>query len=825
MADMPQLKDLPLVLAGPILRRTELRETKQPNGEITTAGQVTVWVALKKPKAVTLRVYGPRPFAATLPLPPPILIGTRKTIALGAHLHLVAVTARVPDGGLFDLEHGKEYFYNLALGDTVAGEQHIDEAADNTLLSDEVLFTKAEREAASGSAGPQQEALLRLSYADEPLPLPSFAMAPMDITNLRLIHASCRKPHGEGVDQLAKLDELIDPVKRGVAERPHLLFLTGDQIYADDVAEQLLNLIMHWSKELLVGPGPDASHWSHEEEICLKWKDGSVSESEAEQYKRINKDTEEFKAGGRASVMRDHGFTVNEEFAGSHLVGLGEFYVMYLLTWSDKLWPKTLINDKQRADLENFRTALPRVRRALANLPTYMMLDDHEITDDWYLHLEWCVHVLGNPFGKRVIQNGLAAYALFQGWGNTPDQFDPAVASATEPGPLFLEAMQNWRGDLNDSSEKTIARHLGIFHRGGPQSADPTKPGLRLGDLICRRGLDHPPGLGVLDWHYQVEGPGFQVLVMDTRTWRHFPSKSSKNADFSVAQRDILDARDFSKLDDPTEPPALISSEGRLAQIPEIPEIPESEIEYLFVVSPCPVYGIEWVDYAKWAKKVFFRSQAGADFEDWGLQTDARTEFLFALGNYISSLRKEPNTEIPCAFLTGDIHFGYCCTIKLSHTLLPISQKFINLTASSLKNETKEWKGTLKTQSIGVEFWWDRDPPPEPDIDTVTGATTTTEYVLDIGCVGNTPPCIPKFICPPHTTTSQAEALKVGQCVIKAHQTTKKLRQGREVVGRNNLGEVNIATGDTSRRLTQTLYWYDSDKPEFPRKTRFIVTL
>ena len=38
---------------------------------------------------------------------------------------------------------------------------------------------------------------------------------------------------------------------------------------------------------------------------------------------------------------------------------------------------------------EVFRAAVPRVARALANVATYMVYDDHEMTDDWYLSQSW----------------------------------------------------------------------------------------------------------------------------------------------------------------------------------------------------------------------------------------------------------------------------------------------------------------------------------------------------------------------------------------------------------------------------------------------------
>ena len=39
--------------------------------------------------------------------------------------------------------------------------------------------------------------------------------------------------------------------------------------------------------------------------------------------------------------------------------------------------------------VEAWRDAVPKVARALANVPTYMIFDDHEITDDWYLSDRW----------------------------------------------------------------------------------------------------------------------------------------------------------------------------------------------------------------------------------------------------------------------------------------------------------------------------------------------------------------------------------------------------------------------------------------------------
>ena len=72
--------------------------------------------------------------------------------------------------------------------------------------------------------------------------LPSFVAPPATLDLVRLAHASCRKPNGPGYDALAWLDDRIEDTL-GSADRPQQLFLTGDQIYGDDVAACLLPML------------------------------------------------------------------------------------------------------------------------------------------------------------------------------------------------------------------------------------------------------------------------------------------------------------------------------------------------------------------------------------------------------------------------------------------------------------------------------------------------------------------------------------------------------------------------------------------------------
>ena len=194
-----RINTLPLILAGPILRST------QPNA-------VTVWVALKESCNVTLEIFDTRNNL--------LITGSRKTIQLGINLHVVAVTASSISNVLLS---GENYLYNLDFGNS------------KKLNYPGILNAK-------GS----------IDIAYPPYYLPSFALPPKDLNELRILHGSCRKLHGENLDALAALDKMIrEALAQDPKKRPHQLFLTGDQIYVDDVADCLLFMLMDASKTLL----------------------------------------------------------------------------------------------------------------------------------------------------------------------------------------------------------------------------------------------------------------------------------------------------------------------------------------------------------------------------------------------------------------------------------------------------------------------------------------------------------------------------------------------------------------------------------------------
>ncbi len=158
------------ILAGPILRRAE-------------PDSVTVWLALKEPCTVTLCIYEPD---GEQEISRQRFAGSRQTIRLGDHLHVVAVTAR-PAAAETSISWGRLYYYNLFF-----------QVGDSTQSAD--LFTPGILLQDPASASELQ----RLVYQGHPLP--SFVLPLANLNLLRIVHGSCCKPHGIGKEMLSAKD-------------------------------------------------------------------------------------------------------------------------------------------------------------------------------------------------------------------------------------------------------------------------------------------------------------------------------------------------------------------------------------------------------------------------------------------------------------------------------------------------------------------------------------------------------------------------------------------------------------------------------------------
>ncbi|MGB5200283.1 MAG: alkaline phosphatase family protein, partial [Sedimenticolaceae bacterium] len=392
--------ELPLVLAGPILRRL-------------TAQRVTLWLAVREPVRARLTLTcgeaSPRSYA----LEP----GTAafRSLTAGEQLHYLLIELALDAALPYDRWIG----YTLAL-QPLSGEEK--GWQDSSEWAPDLCYP--------GKSSPG-------------FLLPSRVAA--------VLHGSCRKPHFPGRDGLVQADHLLarclaaDDASHDTTQLaqvsdtelpawPSALVLTGDQIYTDDVAGPMLRAIhqliarLGLPVEALSGAGETGLTDS---DALYRHPAGYYHREKLLPRRRRNYALIEMFFGGVEKPV----FTTDS--AHNHLITLAEVLAMYLLAWSPAPWagidlePPPGLDAASRARyaregpaIEAFITELASVRRLFAHLPVAMIFDDHDITDDWNLSREWEEVAYDHPFSNRVIGNALIAYLLNQGWGNDTAAFD-----------------------------------------------------------------------------------------------------------------------------------------------------------------------------------------------------------------------------------------------------------------------------------------------------------------------------------------------------------------------------------------------------------------
>ena len=430
---------IPSLLAGPILRKT-------------TSHEINLWLATRSPCSVQLQLNT----AADKPQSYQLSPGQDgyTDLRVGEHLHIVLL--------------------HFELSTELPTDQFIDY---NLLL--------LPHDQSDLSWQPLKQLAPLLVHAQQSLP--RFQVKPKVDS---ILHGSCRKPHHSGTDGLAQADQLLADLQSSSptsnTEWPSLLLMSGDQIYADDVAGPMLQAIHQLSNILGI----------YQEQLPGLDNHGVDTSSDLYQHPKnfyqrhtlLPKNTKQGVIEALFSGAEKPVFTsVN---AHNHLISLGEYILMYLLVWSPTPWqlihlttPKGLNPDdlkryhKEKLAIDEFVTLLPAAARTMAHLPCAMIFDDHDISDDWNLNLAWEQAVYNNGLSRRMIGNGLMAYCIAQGWGNAPDKFTPTMLN-----------------NINQSLQQP-----------GSVQHD-----LCIDELIRFQGWDY-------DWDYQ---PALVVLDTRTRRWR-----------------------------------------------------------------------------------------------------------------------------------------------------------------------------------------------------------------------------------------------------------------------------------------------------------------
>jgi len=631
---------LPLVLVGPIVRRVDSRVA-------------SVFIALSRPASVELRIWeGVQVARAGQPGvvrsgAAPRAVGTGRTRRFGDNLHVAVGVANLAS----PLLPGRRHSYDLVMTTDGGG---VTDLRENGLLAEGRVV----------GSDPQAPASLPLGYDEDALP--GFMTCPAKIEDLRVVQTGCRCTDSPGDDAMAYVDDLIGSRIEGSVPPPHQLVLTGDQVYADRVAAPLLPMVNAIGREMLGG--------STEE---LPLADGGSLIVDTDRLPPLHR---------KRICALDAKFTCNS--GQSHALSLAEYCGLYVLCWSTSVWRaipgmdafpdlsgigpqhrshlsdfETRLADRPAEAAEKlkelrtlwadetqaarvFRAALPKVARVLANVPTYMLFDDHEITDDWNLTARHVRRTLGSPLGRRVVLNALSAATVFQAWGNDPRSFDPRPGDPLTVQTRLLDAVA---GGDRDTAEALLGLRL------------------PLTDVPVRFG-------------FSVDGPAHRLVAIDTRNHRDFPS-------------------DFG-------PPALMRPEEIEDQIPEGP-LPAG-LEVLMLLSPGPVVHPPLVDDIGQPHMAatfdLITAIRGRDEDaslpegrhpDHPLIGAARTEVELWYGDRqaYEQLLERLSTYPRVVILSGDVHFSVSLAVDtwLERNLPGASSRMLQLTGSAARNHWESY--------------------------------------------------------------------------------------------------------------------------------------
>lgn len=638
---------MPLLLAGPIIRRVD--KTK-----------VCIWIATNKAVCTKVEIFNFYGSKSNFFLSKAVnehtekellslscanmhLIGSGKStsLKLGDNLYVSLIIARPFCSNEYGTDNKPNLLCTFPTDEILAYDvelflsSEIKEQGlrlkDLGLLSGEntILYDSPNSEVLSDHNENQDKPLLPL------FPLPTFYIpAGKSSSQLNILYGSCRKLQGDDGDSLIIGDKLLAKSISDPKGRPSSLFLIGDQIYADDVAGPLIGYLGGLSNEL------------------LGWR---------EVVDGIDQNLKDIPIGGRKEIVSSKAqFT--SEVSDNHLLGFGEFAAMYLVSWNPLMWPKEIEADLAKLnhpiksiqkyktelkDLEESRKDLRKIRRLLANVPTYMICDDHEITDDWNIDRKWQDSVRNSTIGSQIVANGLVAYWAFQAWGNDPNSFDED----------FIQTIKTYLD---------LKRQKSLFHFDKTSKSSILDNDRRDNEIVKTHTMEARIW-DIKKWTYVA--PTYPLsIVLDCRTQREFVN--------------------------PDGPPVLLNYEVLEYIRSEAHNSGYKKGDPLIIVSPTPVFGFEHAERVQ----RFLTSISGTykwDLETWRANEAGFIKFLVFVSNTFS-----PDY---CVILSGDVHYAFTMKARFDlftaryHTKqfaldlgndIPIlsSLPFAQLTASPLRS-------------------------------------------------------------------------------------------------------------------------------------------
>ena len=143
------------------------------------------------------------------------------------------------------------------------------------------------------------------------------------------------------------------------------------------------------------------------------------------------------------------------------------------------MWTPTSAGTSWDEDLENvelFKAVLPQVRRVLANVPSLMIFDDHEITDDWNIDLAVGQHRLRQARRTARGDERRARLRLVPALGEQAGSIRSVGHAGARRAGRGLEAVDRLPAQEPGAGRTAAARHSGRQAADGTARASAARP-------------------------------------------------------------------------------------------------------------------------------------------------------------------------------------------------------------------------------------------------------------------------------------------------------------------------------------------------------------
>ncbi len=269
------------------------------------------------------------------------------------------------------------------------------------------------------------------------------------------------------------------------------------------------------------------------------------------------------------------------------------------------------------------------VRQVLACIPTFMIYDDHEITNNWNITPQWFATMLQNG-REQVLVDGLIAYWVYQGWGNLTQRDDTLY-------PL-LRLMQE-----------------------GEQSGEDILEALR--SYIRREVYGEQTGR----WHYEIQTVP-PIFVLNTR--------SERTKIFTQQQGDIYG-------------PTRILSQTQMQEIATWLQTHDTRPSLLVSSVPIllpPLIGL--AEYAMglrlWALPVRWLGRRLAHFQQRVALRTSFEHWPFFSNTWRELVQMVAKRTYDIIVLSGDVHFSYAMEAQRSYS--KTKARLLQLVSTPLQN-------------------------------------------------------------------------------------------------------------------------------------------